>query len=83
MEPTTYKPVNLHELQKAFALAHRASILPAIPLKQRKIFRAIGAQIWKSCGEDNPYPKDGRMSDPDLEAILYALAEVCKKEQSC
>lgn len=44
--------MRISELEKAYALAVKASENPDIPAKFRNIFRAIHYQIWKSCGDD-------------------------------
>jgi hypothetical protein len=55
--------VHLANLDKAFALAHRASEDGRYSNKARAIFRAIAHQIWLSCGESRP-----------TDGVLKALA---------
>jgi len=43
--------VDLHELQKAFALAHKLSNNDETPQPHRNYYRAIAHLIWKSCGD--------------------------------
>jgi hypothetical protein len=54
---TTYRSVEVSKIQKAFALAHRCANSPDVGDKERKYFRAIALEIWKSCGEENPLPR--------------------------
>ena len=51
-----YTSVSRHELQKAFALAHKLSEDLGIPATERKQFRKIAQLIWKAHGEGGNPP---------------------------
>ena len=46
--------VNRENIDRAFALAHRASEDGRFSLPARNIYRAIARQIWLACGESRP-----------------------------
>lgn len=55
-----YTSVSRYELQKAFALAHKASEDETVPISERIRFRAIARLIWKAHGEPGePIPGSG------------------------
>lgn len=57
-ENATFMSVQRDRLQKAFALAHKASEDPDIGKIERKYFSAIATLIWLACGETkNPDPE--------------------------
>ncbi len=43
--------MRISELEKAYAMAVKASENPDVPLRFRNMFRAIHYQIWKACGD--------------------------------
>jgi hypothetical protein len=78
-ENVTFMSVQRDRLQKAFALAHRASEDYNIGATERKYFSAIATLIWLACGESKaPDPERLRRflefiepeAQHDLEAIL-------------
>lgn len=46
--------INLHELQKAFALAQKMGESPNTPDVYRAQFLAIAHRIWMACGKHEP-----------------------------
>jgi hypothetical protein len=46
--------VHQQNIDKAFALAHRASEDENFPHAARNMFRAVACQIWLACGADRP-----------------------------
>jgi hypothetical protein len=50
-EAMTFTSVSREHLQKAFAVAHKLSESPSVPLLQRRQFRVIAQLIWRAHGE--------------------------------
>jgi len=42
--------VNREDLERAFAMAHKAAESPLFPIEARHIFRAIAYTLWKAAG---------------------------------
>ena len=72
MPAAEFKSVNRHQLQKAFALAHRGAGNNSVNLEGRKRLRLIARLIWDSCGEGGPYRN---RLDSEAEAALTALSD--------
>lgn len=75
----TFMSVQRDRIQKAFALAHRASEDEKVHATERKYFSAIATLIWLACGETKtPDPERLRRfmefiepgAQHDLETIL-------------
>jgi hypothetical protein len=67
--------VNQANIDKAFALAHRASEDgPLSRQAARNIFRAIAHQIWLACGEERP-------TEAVLAAIQFAQFSEAEKAE--
>lgn len=55
---SVFTSVSKHQLQTAFAYAHKLSEDESVPLAQRTQFRAIAGLIWRAHGETGE-PKAG------------------------